>query len=57
MPLNSGQTVRLAGPSRAVDPSLLPSANEPELKDQLKAALTDLVETSLAATLQEFRLD
>jgi len=57
VPLNSDEMVRLAGPSRPVDPSLLPTANEPGLNDQLKAALTDLVERSLAATLQDFRLD
>jgi hypothetical protein len=57
VPLNSDQVVRLAGPSRAVDPSLLPGANEPQPNDQLKAALTELVEKSLAATLQDFRLE
>jgi hypothetical protein len=57
VPLNSDEVVRLAGPSRAVDPSLLPAANEPQPNDQLKVALTELVEKSLAATLQDFRLD
>jgi hypothetical protein len=57
VPLNSDELVRLAGPSRAVDPSLLPGVNEPELNGQLKGALTELVEKSLAATLQDFRLE
>jgi hypothetical protein len=57
IPLNSDEVVRLAGPSRAVDPTLLPTANEPAPNDQLKAALTELVEKSLVATLQDFRLE
>jgi hypothetical protein len=57
VPLNSDEVVRLAGPSRAVDPSLLPTTNESQLNDQLRAALTELVDKSLGATLQDFRLD
>jgi hypothetical protein len=57
IPLNSDEMVRLAGPSRLIDDTLLPTANEPERNEQLKGALTDLVERSLVATLQDLRLD
>jgi hypothetical protein len=55
-PLDGAEMVRLAGPSRLIDPSLLPAANDPARNDNLKAAVTDLIERSLPATLRDLRL-
>jgi hypothetical protein len=48
--------VRLEGPSRMVDASLQPAANETLPNDELKAAIVDLFERSLPETLQDLRL-
>jgi hypothetical protein len=55
-PLNNAEMYRLSGPSRLVDDSLLPTANEPAQNEALKAAITDLVERSLSTTLQDLGL-
>ena len=50
------EIVRLEGPSRLVDDAMLPAANGAAGNDQLKAAVTDLIERSLPVTLQGLRL-
>jgi hypothetical protein len=56
-PLGSDEIVKLTGPSRQVDTSLLPTASNAPASDQaLKAATIDLIERSLPATLQDLRL-
>jgi hypothetical protein len=55
-PLDNKEIVRLEGPSRLVDDALLPTANGAAGNDQLKAAVTDLIERSLLVTLQGLRL-
>jgi hypothetical protein len=54
-PLNNTEMLRLTGPSRMIDDSLLPAANDPARNEKLKAAITDLVERSLPTTLQQLR--
>jgi hypothetical protein len=54
-PLNNAEILRLTGPSRIVDESLLPAANDLARNDRLKAAITNLIETSLPTTLQQLR--
>jgi hypothetical protein len=48
--------VRLEGPSRMVDGSLQPTANDTSPNDKVKVAVIDLIEHSLPATLQSLRL-
>jgi hypothetical protein len=55
-PLNDTETVRLEGPSRMVDASLQPTANETLPNDRLKAVIVDLLERSLPEILQGLRL-
>ena len=56
-PLGNDDIVKLPGPSRQVDASLLPTAtNVPASNEALKAAVIDLIERSLPATLQDLRL-
>lgn len=55
-PLDNNENVRLEGPSRLVDEAFLPAANDAAGNDQLKAAVTDLIERSLPVTLQGLRL-
>jgi hypothetical protein len=55
-PVNNTEILRLAGPSRTVDDSFLPTANDPARNAKLKAGIIDLIERSLPATLQGLRL-
>jgi hypothetical protein len=55
-PVGGDEMLRLAGPSRRVDASLLPAAREPADNESLKAAVLDLLERSLAQTLRDLRL-
>jgi hypothetical protein len=55
-PLDSTEIVRLRGPSRTVDDTLLPAGMQPAENEKLKAAVTDLIERSLPATLETLRL-
>ena len=55
-PVDNTEIVRLAGPSRTVDDSLLPTADDPARNENLKAAIIDLIERSLPTTLQDLRL-
>jgi hypothetical protein len=55
-PLNNTEIIRLAGPSRLVDDSFLPTANDVARNEQLKAAIIDLIERSLPTTLQDMGL-
>jgi hypothetical protein len=55
-PVDSAELFRLAGPSRQIGASVLPGAQNPAGNEQLKAAVTDLIERSLPATLQDLRL-
>jgi hypothetical protein len=55
-PLDNREIVRLRGPSRTVDDAFLPAGIEPAKNDMLKAAVTDLIERSLPATLENVRL-
>jgi hypothetical protein len=53
-PLSNSEIVRLEGPSRLFDGELQPT--ESGTNDKLKAAIIDLLERSLPATLQDLRL-
>jgi hypothetical protein len=55
-PVGGDETLRLAGPSRLVDASLLPAAREPADNESLKAAVIDLLERSLTQTMRDLRL-
>jgi hypothetical protein len=55
-PLNNTEMFRLAGPSRLVDGSFLPTANDAAQNEPLKAGITDLIERSLPTTLQDLGL-
>jgi hypothetical protein len=55
-PVDSAELFRLAGPSRQIGASVLPGAQNLAGNEQLKAAVTDLIERSLPATLQDLRL-
>jgi hypothetical protein len=55
-PLNNTEMDRLAGPSRLVDDSFLPAANDMLRNDKLKAAIIDLIERSLPTTLEDLGL-
>jgi hypothetical protein len=55
-PINNTEVNRLAGPSRSVDVSFLPTAADPAQNEQLKAAIIDLIERSLPITLQDMGL-
>jgi hypothetical protein len=55
-PVDNIEIVRLAGPSRTVDDSLLPTADDAARNEKLKAAIIDLIERSLPTTLQDLRL-
>jgi hypothetical protein len=55
-PLNNTEMFRLAGPSRLVDASFLPTANDAAQNEPLKAAIIDLIEHSLPATLHDLGL-
>jgi hypothetical protein len=55
-PLNNTEIIRLAGPSRLVDDSFLPAANDVPRNEQLKAAFIDLIERSLPTTLEDLGL-
>jgi hypothetical protein len=55
-PLYNTEMARLEGPSRMVDDSLQPAANDTLPSDRVKAAIIDLIERSLPATLQSLHL-
>ena len=55
-PLDNTEIVRLGGPSRMVDDTLLPTATGAAGSEKLKEAVTDLIERSLPATLEGLRL-
>lgn len=55
-PLDNKENVRLEGPSHLIDQALLPTANGAADNEQLKAAVTDLIERSLPVTLEGVRL-
>jgi hypothetical protein len=55
-PLYNTELARLEGPSRMVDDSLQPAANDTLPSDRVKAAIIDLIERSLPATLQSLHL-
>jgi hypothetical protein len=55
-PPSNNEMVRLEGPSRMVDGSLQPTANDTSPNDKAKVAVIDLIEHSLPATLQSLRL-
>jgi hypothetical protein len=55
-PLDNAEIVRLGGPSRMVDDAFLPTATGATGNEKLKAAVTDLIERSLPATLESLRL-
>ena len=55
-PLNNTEIVRLAGPSHVIDDALQPPENGALPSDKLKAAVIDLIESSLFRTLQDLRL-
>jgi hypothetical protein len=55
-PLDNTEMNRLAGPSRLVDDSFLPAANDMPRNEKLKAAIIDLIERSLPTTLETLGL-
>ena len=55
-PLDEVGLERLAGPSRLVDASLMPSAGDVARNDVLRESITDLIERSLPRTLRDLRL-
>jgi hypothetical protein len=55
-PLDNSDIARLSGPSRMVDASLATTANDVTANEQLKAAVTELIERSLEPTLRDLRL-
>jgi hypothetical protein len=55
-PLNNDEMNRLAGPSRSVDDSFLPTANDIPENEKLKAAIIELIERSLPTTLEDLGL-
>jgi hypothetical protein len=55
-PVDNKESVRLEGPSHLIDEALLPTANAVADNEQLKAAVTDLIERSLPVTLESLRL-
>jgi hypothetical protein len=55
-PLDNTEIARLRGPSRTVDDAFLPTGIGPAENEKLKAAVTDLIERSLPATLENLRL-
>jgi hypothetical protein len=55
-PGGGGEMFSLAGPSREVGADLVPAAQDPGGSNQLKAAVLDLIDRSLADTLQELHL-
>ena len=52
-PLDNTEMIRLAGPSRLVEDSFLPTGNDAAQNEQLKSAIIDLIERSLPTTLQD----
>jgi hypothetical protein len=56
-PLDGDDIVKLSGPNRQVDTSLLPTAgNAPASNEGLKSAVVDLLDRSLPMTLHDLRL-
>jgi hypothetical protein len=55
-PPDNSDMVRLEGPSRLLDSSLVPATADAARNQALKAAVTDLIEQSLEPTLQDLRL-
>jgi hypothetical protein len=55
-PVSNTEMVRLEGPSRMVDDSLQPTTADASPNDKMKAAIIELIERSLPATLQSLRL-
>jgi hypothetical protein len=55
-PLDNSEIVRLGGPSRMVDDTFLPTETGAAGNENLKEAVTDLIERSLPATLESLRL-
>jgi hypothetical protein len=55
-PLDNTEIVRLGGPSRMVDGTFLPAEIGAAGNEKLKEAITDLIERSLPATLENLRI-
>ena len=55
-PSDSAETVRLPGPSRAVDESFSPRSGDPARNENLHRAITDLIARSLSTTLSDMHL-
>jgi hypothetical protein len=55
-PVDNSSIIRLSGPSRRFDVTGLPAVFDPVSNEQLKAAVSDLVDRSLAPTLRDLRL-
>jgi hypothetical protein len=55
-PLDNAEIVRLGGPSRTVDDAVLPTGMRPAENEKLRATVTDLIDGSLPATLENLRL-
>ena len=50
-PADNTELFRLSGPSREIDAGLMPAAANPGSSEQLKAAVTDLIDHSLPGAL------
>jgi hypothetical protein len=55
-PLDNIDVRRLAGPSKTVDASYMPSAGDPVQNEKLKATITDMIEQGLHRTLLDLHL-
>jgi hypothetical protein len=55
-PSDSAETVRLPGPSRAVDERFSPRSGDPARNENLHRAITDLIARSLSTTLSDMHL-
>ena len=55
-PLDNASVTKLAGPSRIVDESYMPSAGDPAQNEKLQAAIVSLIERSLQPTLGDLHL-
>jgi hypothetical protein len=55
-PLDNIDVRRLAGPSKTVDASYMPSAGDPLQNEKLRATITDMIEQSLRRTLLDLHL-
>jgi hypothetical protein len=55
-PVENSSVFRLAGPSREIDAELASAAQSPAASEAVKAAVIDLIDRSLASTLQDVQL-